>query len=75
MIIHNGILSFCKNKKLSWIWQYFLYPRHFFLFGKELRVQFIFSISQLELQKNVANSKDKNCSHPLLLTREKKSVL
>lgn len=47
----------------------------FSLLEKGLGVQFIFSIPQLELQKNVANSKDKECSHPLPLTREKKNVL
>lgn len=44
-------------------------------FETELRVQFIFSILQLELQKNVANCKDKDCTRPLPLTTEKKSVL
>lgn len=44
----------------------------FFPFETELRVSFIFSILQLELHKNVANCKDKGCSHPLPLTKEKK---
>lgn len=47
----------------------------FSLFETELRVQFVFSFLQLEFQKNVANCKDKDCSHPLPLTGEKKSVL
>lgn len=44
-------------------------------FETGLGVQFIFSILQLELQKIVTNCEDKDCSHPLPLTREEKSVL
>lgn len=55
------LLEFCK---------YSPWPRHF-LHLKELKTKFAFSIIQLELQKNVPNFKDTDCSHPLPLTREK----
>lgn len=63
------------TRTFSGVLKMFPISQAFSPFETELRVQFFFSILQLELQKNVANHKDKDCSHPLPLTREKKSVL
>lgn len=73
--LYNDILL-CKYRMTRWqehlleFCKYSPWPRHF-LHLKQLKTKFVFSIMQLELQKNVANCKDTDCSHPLPLTRQK----